>query len=382
MSTKAVRTQYEKFPYPPVGMLALPVRGEGHEIAIPSARRILVAGCGTLEAVVAAQANPRARITAVDLSASSLRIARTRLTLMKLARPFSRIARVDWIRADLLEWTPTRNPDDKFDFILCSNVIHHVESPAALLARLATWLDRDGVLRFVTYPKASRIWMRQAALWLRLSGLTRETAGLPARARAEIRKLPENHPARVIFESHPELNRGANITGLIDGFFHAQERPLSPLEWREACAASGLELFRESQTETSQSRFLDEILHEELSLDPWSKLEVLDCLLEVCANPVLWLRHSASARGLAGFARANAPAAVRSTDEFLKPASYEFELGRNLRRARDILQSAGIPIERVMQALVSEVGPRVGPPPDEKPLPGLSILDYDWRRML
>ena len=377
MSTKGVRAQYEKFPYPPIGQLALPLRGEGREIAAPSARRILVTGCGTLEAVVAAQANPRARITAVDLSASSLRIARTRLTLMRLARPFSRIARVDWVCADLLEWAPP--PENKFDFILCSNVIHHVESPALLLARLATWLEHDGVLRVVTYPKASRIWMRQAALWLRLSGLTRETPRLAARAHAEIRKLPPNHPARVIFESHPELNRSA---GIIDAFFHAHEQPLSPLEWREACVASGLELFRESQTETSRSRFLDEILHEEVRLDPWSKLEVLDCLLELCANPVLWLRHSQSASTQAGFARSNAPTATRSKEEFLELSNFEFELSQNLRRAREILQSAGIPLERLMQALAGEVGPRVGPPPEEKPLPGLSILDHDWRKML
>src|SRR4051812_12385487 len=92
-----VRDQYERFPYPPAPWMALPRRGQGEALRLENAgidhagKRILVAGAGTLEGLVAAEMHPRAReIVAVDLSESSLQAMRKRIILRRVARPFSR----------------------------------------------------------------------------------------------------------------------------------------------------------------------------------------------------------------------------------------------------------------------------------------------------
>src|SRR5438270_702167 len=86
-SGDALRAQYERFPYPPIGRFALPLRAQGEPLryehglkmaglgqeASSTGIRILVAGAGTLEPLVVAQAHPRAReVVAVDISRASL----------------------------------------------------------------------------------------------------------------------------------------------------------------------------------------------------------------------------------------------------------------------------------------------------------------------
>jgi SAM-dependent methyltransferase len=346
-----VRAQYERFPYPPVPWMALPRRGEGARLAFErgfrlaygeeqahDGIRILVAGAGTIEPLVVAQAHPRAReLVAVDVSQASLRTLGRRAALRRVARPFSAHPPMRRIAADLRSWE-----DGKFDYILASNCLHHVEDPAALLERLAGWLAPGGLLRLVTYPCASRIWMREASGLLKSGGLA-PARGARRRAFALIAGLPEGHPARVAFESHPE---NGSDTGVIDAFLHARERPLRPLEWARACARAGLSLAAEDQEAASRSSFLDELAPEARALDPWIKLQILDDLLELCANPVLWLRRGATQTALPEV-------------EPLPAAGYaggaREELAEMLRRVARFL-----PVEPLLAALRTQVAPRPG----------------------
>jgi len=176
----SVREQYERFPYPPIPWLALPSKGEGRGLAYAYGRelvqaspfaqalaandrpRILVAGCGTFEPVVAAMANPdAAEIVAVDLSATSLERLEKRLRFASVVSRWSSSRRralnppLRLVRADLFDWE-----DGQFDFIIASNVLHHVQEPDLLLRRLAGWLGPGGLLRMVTYAQHSRLWLR------------------------------------------------------------------------------------------------------------------------------------------------------------------------------------------------------------------------------
>ncbi len=385
--TSSVRRQYEEFPYPPVPFLALPSRRQGERLSYERGCRkaygqershkdirILVAGAGTLEALVVAQAHPRAaEVLAVDLSAASLRILEKRDRLARIVQAFlkpwrRRPAPIRTLRTDLLEWNPT----ERYDYILASNLLQHVPDPAALLRRLASWLKPEGVLRIVTYPKASRIWMRETSRYLRSQGVR---AGDVTDARRAIERLPASHPVRSCFESQPER---FTPTGLTDAFFHACENPLSPLEWREACATAGLLLEAEDQDENSQSSFLTELLPATRTLDRWSRLQILDDLLEICANPVLWLRPgNISAATVSGATEPAVPSAeiqLRNTD-LLSPSARE-ELLQAVRRADRLLRSVGVTIHDAIEALRREVGPRVTAPPEERPLPGLSVIEY------
>lgn len=415
---RAVQEQYEKHPYPPVGALALPARSQGEglryelgarlagkENASHRGKRILVAGAGTLEALVVAQAHPMAaEVVAVDLSKASLarlsqrvRWARMRDALFTLG--LRRLPPIDTRCGDLFALEPGR-----FDYIIATNVLHHNPDPTGLLKRLASWLEPGGILRLVTYPKASRIWMRATSDWFRLHDLDAESDRLRTLAEGLVAELPENHPIRVSFDSNPERT---HESGLVDAYFHACENPLSPLQWQAAAEQAELKLVGETQTETSRSDFLTELFPPTQPLNPWGKLQIIDELLELCANPILWFCRKEDApdgssgagegrdtRQLAAYAKMPregdaialtkdvtpefVAARVRSDPEqqFLLPSRVHCELGAGLRRVEALLHGVEIGIDEVMETLRREVGPRVTAPPTSKVLPGLSITHY------
>lgn len=346
----SVQDQYEAFPYPPVPALALPLPSQGRRLAYETGRslaearglpalapdkdglRLLVVGCGTLEAVVIAEAHPRAReIVAVDLSARSLAILRRRLTLARLVRwlpwRWRRLPPVRTVQADFRTGLFAEAP---FDYILATNVLHHTEDPAASLAQLSALLKPKGLLRLVTYPKASRIWMRRTGAYLQEAGLGPHTPRLIHAARVAIRRLPADDPRRQTFETSPEAETTA---GLVDAFLHAIERPLSPLAWRDAAGAAGLTLVGEGQDPECCSSHLDALLPEAARLDPWAKLQLLDDALLLWDNPVLWLVKT-DASAIASNHEPDTP----SEDHF----SPDAELSANRHRIEDLLRHAGL----------------------------------------
>lgn len=371
----AVKAQYERFPYPPVPFLALPRRDQGEQLKFELGQsflnqtqthrgiRILVAGCGTLEALVVAQAHPWAQeIVAVDLSEKSLETLHRRIQWAKIARLQFRSVPIRLRCMDLHEFAKDSS-QGLFDYILLSNVVHHVPNPAELLHLITQRLKPQGLLRLVTYPKASRFWMRACALWLKEGGLTLSSPDLKRKTLARIRQLPDNHPIRLCYESQPETQ---TVSGLVDAFYHICENPLSPLEWKNACIRSSLRLIGESQNETSQSRFLTEIVPELHSLGRWEKLQILDDLWELCANPILWLQRDPNLT--------KSPNDLVIPDRF--PTSSRQEVKEGLDRIRDLIAPHQISLETLWNRFKQEVGPRVSPTHQDRILPGLALTDY------
>jgi SAM-dependent methyltransferase len=317
--------------------------------------RILVAGAGTLEALLVAQAHPQAReVVALDFSEKSLMISRRRALLARITG--RRLPPLRCVSGSLEAEAPALQ--GSFDYILASNVLHHLHDPGTGLARLARWLAPGGLLRVVTYPRQSRVFMRETSRFLRAQGLDASQPDLIKRARKAISGLPPG-AIRSCFESQPETCTRA---GLIDAFFNARENPLAPLEWRSASRCCGLELVAESQRETSRSAFLRELLPATHVLSAWERLQVLDDLLELCANPVLWLRRT----------KASMTRPAARVEHVSKP--LQGEIADGLLRARELLSRAEIKLSAALRALRTQVGPRVGA--QGEPLPGLSVLDY------
>jgi SAM-dependent methyltransferase len=354
-----LRTQYERFPYPPIPFLALPRAREGDRLRLKDHRgkRILVAGSGTLEALVVAQAHPDAsEIVAVDLSARSIAISKKRFAFFRMARPFTKLPSIQFVVGDL-----TYLDLGKFDYILASNLLHHSENPPLLLLNLTRRLLENGVIRVVTYPKGSRFWMRKTSEWLKSRGLTPSTDRLVKKSRELIRTLPLGHPIRSCFDSQPETR---TLPGLVDAFFNACENPLSPLEWARASQSSGLELMEEGQNTDSRSSFLDPFLGAG-KLNIWEKLQILDDTWELCSNPVLWFRKTHAEKS-------------RASD--FVPASQEtFETG--LKRAEGLMNQAGKTLLDYQNWLRREVGPRVSPKHPSELLRGLSLTEYDLSQL-
>jgi SAM-dependent methyltransferase len=157
--TQSVRRLYETFPFPPDRVSAGPPPGWNwrwswsfaHSFCLgrrPSRCdvRILDAGCGTgVGTEYLAHQNPQAQITAVDLSAASLEIARTRC---------ARYANVEFAQMDLAG--AAEHLSGPFDYINCVGVLHHMADPAAGLGALARLLAPGGLLHVFVYGALGR----------------------------------------------------------------------------------------------------------------------------------------------------------------------------------------------------------------------------------
>ena len=149
----------------------------------------------------------------------------------------------------------------------------------------------------------------------------------------------------------------------------------------------------ETQNETSRSSFLDEIVPQLRSLSRWEKLQILDLLLELCANPILWLRH---AEGAAPEMCPQISSRVSNTDQLViknptvrsmplpsfiegkLEGEIEGELKQNLVEIEHLLSPTGVSLNEVLEQFRIQVGPRVDPFRKNRELRGLALSDYHF----
>tara|TARA_R110002072_G_scaffold289895_1_gene457271 strand:+ start:728 stop:2605 length:1878 start_codon:yes stop_codon:yes gene_type:complete len=146
--SKAVKEQYEEFPYPRWRSCAKIMASqeiEGHLIGRKT--RILIAGCGTgKEAAEMAYAFPDAQITAVDLSLTSLAYAIHRT--QKLG-----INNIKFMQADIMKLDKI---EERFDYISSAGVLHHMDDPMAGWKVLTGLLKPKGLMRIALYSEHAR----------------------------------------------------------------------------------------------------------------------------------------------------------------------------------------------------------------------------------
>ncbi len=162
---KEVRNQYENFPYPlrnpadeknsfgytaPCALDYINYYHYSGKRDFSKGFRALIAGGGTGDATVILAEQFRdmdAEIIHLDISAASMQVAKDRIKVRGLDN-------VTWIHGSLLD--APRILEGKFDYINCSGVLHHLESPEAGLAALAAVLKDDGVMALMLYAKYGR----------------------------------------------------------------------------------------------------------------------------------------------------------------------------------------------------------------------------------
>ena len=164
-TSKKSKTLYEHFPYPP--------RDPGHErtklretgldnlerishfcfngqFDIKKSTRILVAGGGTGDSCIYLAEQLKASdaiVTYLDISSESMKIAKQRAAIRKLSN-------IEWIEGDILEVESLTS--DRFDYISCTGVLHHLADPLTGLKRLKSVLKPNGVLGVMLYAKYGR----------------------------------------------------------------------------------------------------------------------------------------------------------------------------------------------------------------------------------
>ena len=146
-----VRTFYEDHPYPPpvedldrhqqTWRNPLRRRVEFHRLwprrPFQEELDILIAGCGTSQAAKYAMRWPKARVTGIDFSSSSIEHTR------KLQQTYS-LSNLD---LHVLPVEKAGDLDRRFDLIVSTGVLHHLPDPDAGLAALAPCLAPGGVMQ-------------------------------------------------------------------------------------------------------------------------------------------------------------------------------------------------------------------------------------------
>jgi SAM-dependent methyltransferase len=174
---------------------------------------ILIAGCGTWQAAKYALCHPAARVTGIDVSATSIehteRLGRKyNLTNLEIERlPIEQIASLD----------------RRFDLIVCTGVVHHLADPDEGLRALRTVLKPDGAMLLMVYGRYGRTGIEMLQDYCRQLGIGTSPAELDDLV-SVLEALPPHHPA-------VPLLRGARDArdrdALADALLNPRERSYS-----------------------------------------------------------------------------------------------------------------------------------------------------------
>lgn len=200
-----VQNMYEENPYPRWHAVHKPSR----QISAPEIR-YLIAGCGTgRSSCQTALTLPETKITAIDLSLTSLGYA------MRKAEEIG-LNTLDFAQSDILGLSKTEN---QFDIIECSGVLHHMADPVAGWKALIDVLAKGGCMNIGLYSRKARDVIIKAQDYAQKNKYKDDTDGI-RQFRKDILALPEDHELS-------ELRRRQDfytLSGCRDLVFHVQEK--------------------------------------------------------------------------------------------------------------------------------------------------------------
>ncbi len=235
-----MQAQYETYPYPrwrwidatsPVSLRTFLERAAPAAAfsGLDGAVDVLVAGCGTgRPALTLARTLPNAAITAVDLSRASLAYAQH--MAVKLG-----VTNITFAIADILA---VAGWPQRFHFIECSGVLHHMSDPAAGLRSLRGLLRDDGAMLISLYSERGRAAEAAAQTFVKTRAFPDTPEGLRT-ARTEIMALPSTHPAHNVTATPDFFTRD----GLHDLIFNLHESRITPAAMKRLLQSCGLTPF-------------------------------------------------------------------------------------------------------------------------------------------
>jgi SAM-dependent methyltransferase len=235
-ATDEVARQYEAFPYPAFD----PQWDKYFAFGDPSVfspllwpegpprknLRILVAGCGTVEAARCAIRNPGCEVLGIDIS----EVAIATHGQLKSER---RLHNLEIRRLDLHQ---VANCGRVFDLIMSNGVLHHLERPEEGLRSLAGVLDSRGAMVLMLYGNAPRVGVYLLQDAFRRMGLAAEQTSIEL-VRALLTSLPKHHYFHWYNSNAPDLT---SDVGLVDTLLHVQDRAYSVPQVLQLVADCGL----------------------------------------------------------------------------------------------------------------------------------------------
>jgi SAM-dependent methyltransferase len=237
----AVHAFYESHPYPaPIGNLDRhrdlyrnPDRRRALSLLLwptekPRANReILVAGCGTSQAAIHALREPDARVTAIDISGTSLRHTGD------LQQKY-RLRNLDLHRLAIEQ---VEELGQTFDQIVCTGVLHHLPDPDIGLRSLRNVLAQNGAMHLMVYATYGRAGIYMMQEYCRLLGIGATEAELRD-LDTTIGALSSDHPIAGVSRRAKDFR---NPDALADALLHPQDRAYTVQQiyaWLERCGLS------------------------------------------------------------------------------------------------------------------------------------------------
>ena len=193
-------------------------------------RTILVAGCGTSQAAKYALRWPRAKVTGIDVSATS--IEQTELLKRKHRLENLEVVQLPVERAAELGLG--------FDHVVCTGVLHHLSDPDKGLRALHDVLEPDGamyVMVYAPYGRAGVYLLQDYCHRLGIGTSSKEIKDLVASLKA----LPPDHPLIPLLRNAPDLRQEGAVA---DALLHPQDRAYSVPQLFSFLAAGGFKFGR------------------------------------------------------------------------------------------------------------------------------------------
>ena len=239
--SEEVRDFYERMPYPaPLTSLDAhrdlyknPDRRRAEFHLIWPARQprgtleILIAGCGTSQAARYALREPDARITAIDVSDTSLRHTRD------LQRKYN----LENLELHQLPIERVREIGRSFDLVVCTGVLHHLPDPDCGLRALRDVLRPSGAMRLMVYARYGRAGIYMMQEYCRLLEISVSATDLKSLGDA-LKTLPPDHPISGLLLRSKDFRRPE---AMADALLHPQDRAYTVPEiyaWLDRCGMS------------------------------------------------------------------------------------------------------------------------------------------------
>ena len=251
-----VRSQYEALPYPPCNpqddhkrlvltwLEDLPMINHycfaGRQ-SFANGFRALVAGGGTGDATIFLAEQLRhtdARIVHLDMSQASISIAQERAKIRGLTN-------ITWLHDSLLNLPKLGL--EKFNYINCSGVLHHLADPDLGFRALLSVLADDGAIGLMLYATTGRAGVYQMQALMRLvnapqpDGTAPDDAQKIANTRDLLPSLPPFNGFKLSEALHQDHKMGD--AGIYDLLLHSQDRSYSVgelFDWLGDDAANGV----------------------------------------------------------------------------------------------------------------------------------------------
>jgi SAM-dependent methyltransferase len=190
-------------------------------------REILVAGCGTSQAAIHALREPDARVTAIDISETSLRHTRDLQQKYELRN----------LNLHRLAIEQVGELGQMFDQIVCTGVLHHLPDPDTGLRALRNVLMPDGAMHLMVYAAYGRAGIYMMQEYCRLLGVGATEEELQDLG-TTIGALSSDHPIAGVARQAKDFR---NPDALADALLHPQDRAYTVPQlysWLERCGLS------------------------------------------------------------------------------------------------------------------------------------------------